>query len=397
LSFPFPTETVTEGLASILVPRLSLYAVGTQYVPSLAPVFYNPKMKLNRDVAILVLRAFQRRLGHPIKVGEPLAGCGIRGIRFAREIPEVEDMALNDLNPMAARLIERNIADNGLAGKAVVTNLDANTFLALHAGPKQRFDAVDVDPYGSPSPFLDSAIRSLNNNGLLAATATDTAPLCGVNPAACLRKYQGKPLRTEYCRELGIRLILNSIAWTAARHDFGIRVRLTHATDHYLRAYVQVIRGAQRADASISHLGYVLHCFHCLYRTWSRGLRPILDLQCPICGGRMDFAGPLWLGSLVEGDLCRDILDGTEEALLERRLSRLMGSLVEEADAPPTFYVVDKVCDRLNLPIPPKRDVLEELRGRGYFAVGTHFHPSGLKTDASITELGDVLVKLRGR
>ena len=393
----FPTETVAEGFASVLVPKLSLYAQGTQYVPSLAPVFYNPKMKFNRDVAVLVLRAFQRRLGRTIRVGEPLAGCGIRGIRFAREVPEVESVALNDLNPVAARLMEKNVADNGVAGRVTVTNLDANSFLSLHASPKERFDAVDVDPYGSPSPFLENALRTLNNNGLLAATATDTAPLCGVNPRACLRKYQGKPLRTEYCRELGIRLILNSIASTAARHDLGTRVLLTHATDHYLRVYVQVSRGAQRADTSIDQLGYVLHCFRCLHRTWSRGLMPVLDLRCPICSGRMDFAGPLWLGPLIEGDFCKEILDEAEEASSERRVSRLLGNLVEEADAPPTFYVVDKVCDKLDLPIPPKREVLEELRRRSYFAGGTHFHPAGLKTDASIKELREVLMKLSSR
>lgn len=395
MSFPFPTETVTEGLASVIVPKLSLYAKDAQYVPSLAPVFYNPKMKLNRDMAVLVLRAFQRRLNRPIRVGEPLAGCGVRGIRFAREIPEVECVALNDLNPLAARLMERNVADNDVVGRVTVTSTDANTFLALHASPKERFDVVDVDPYGSPSRFLEGALRSLNNKGLLAATATDTAPLCGVNPRACLRKYHGKPLRTEYCRELGIRLILNSIVLTAAKYDLGVGVLLTHATDHYLRVYVQVTRGAQRADASIDQLGYVLHCFHCLYRTWIHGLTPVLDLRCPVCGGRIDVAGPLWVGPLIEGEFCKDML--AEDASLERRVSQLLRSLVEEADAPPAFYVVDKVCDMLNLPIPPKREALEELKRRGYFAGGTHFHPAGLKTDASVTELSDVLAKLRAR
>jgi len=394
LSLPFPTETVAEGLTSILVPKLSLYTKGSQYVPSLAPVFYNPRMKLNRDVAVLALRAFQRRLGRPIKVGEPLTGCGIRGIRFAREVPEVDRVALNDLNPLAVRLAERNVTNNDVAGRVTVTNLDANTFLALHANPKERFDAVDVDPYGSPSPFVENALLSLRNKGLLAVTATDTAPLCGVSPAACLRKYQGKPLRTEYCRELGIRLILNTIVLTAARHDLGMKVLLTHATDHYLRVYVQVTRSSQLADASVGRRGYVLHCFHCLHRTWNLSLIPALDLRCPACGGRMGYAGPLWLGPLVEGEFCRGMLEDAE-TLSDLRVSRLLGSLTEEADGPPTFYVVDKVCDKLDTPIPPKRAVLEELRGRGYFAGGTHFHPSGLKTNAPLDKLRKVLLNLR--
>jgi tRNA (guanine26-N2/guanine27-N2)-dimethyltransferase len=396
LSFSFPTENVIEGQASIRVPKLSLYSRPGQYIPSLAPVFYNPKMKLNRDIAVLVLRVFQRNLDRPIRVAEPLAGCGIRGIRFAKEVSNIESVYLNDLNPSAASLMESNIADNGLIGRAYISNLDANTFLSVHSSPKQRFDAVDVDPYGSPSPFLEYALRALINKGLLALTATDTAPLCGVNPAACLRKYQGKPLRTEYCRELGIRLILNALTWTAARHDVGIRVLLTHATDHYLRIYIQTNRGAQRADASIGQLGYVFHCFHCMFRTYSPGVQPILESKCHVCGGSMNIAGPIWLGPLVDVNFCNEMLEYVGETS-DSRTIKLLKSLVQEADAPPTFYVIDKVCDKLNIRIPPKKDVLEELKRRGHLAVETHFHPTGLKTDAPVDELGEVLVKLRTR
>ncbi len=393
LSLSFPIETITEGLARILVPKLSLYARSGQYVPSLAPVFYNPKMKFNRDIAILVLKAFQKSLKRPIRIAEPLAGCGVRGIRFLKEVPLLENVSLNDLNPTAAHLIQKNVAYNGVTDRTIITELDANTFLALHAAPKQRFDVVDVDPYGSPSPFLNSALRALTSRGLLAATATDTATLCGVSPTACIRKYQGKPLRTEYCHELGLRLILNALVFSAAQLDLGIRVLLTHATDHYLRVYTQVIRGAQRANASVNQLGYIFHCFHCLYRTLRKGITSIFDLKCPLCDGRMGVAGPLWLGPLVEGKFCKEVLNEAGETV-EPRVAKLLKSLVEEADAPQTFYVLDKVCDKLNILIPSKKEVLEELRNRGFFAVGTHFHPAGLKTNASITDLSDVLLKL---
>jgi tRNA (guanine26-N2/guanine27-N2)-dimethyltransferase len=393
LSFDFPTETMNEGSASILVPRLSLYKLGQQYVPSLAPVFYNPRMRLNRDIAVLTLRAFQRKRGQDISVAEPLAGSGIRGIRFAKEVPGVLNMAMNDLNPSAARLMERNVADNAVSGKAVVTNLDANTFLAVHAAPGQRFDFVDIDPYGSPSPFLENAFRSLNNRGMLAGTATDTAPLCGVNPAACIRTYQGRPLRTEYCRELGIRLILNAVVWAAARRDLGIDVLLSYASDHYLRVYVQVNRGARHADESIDQLGYVLHCFSCMHRTWVKGIVPKLDMECPDCGRPMSVAGPLWLGPIVDREFCNEALQGLGEGF-EDRAPKLLGTLAEEAGAPMTFYVIDKVCDRLGLRIPPRRKVIEELLRRGCFAGRTHFDPAGLKTDAPVKTLREVLAQL---
>ena len=36
-----------------------------------------------------------------------------------------------------------------------------------------QFDIVDLDPYGSASPFLDGAVQSVTDGGLLAITCTD--------------------------------------------------------------------------------------------------------------------------------------------------------------------------------------------------------------------------------
>ncbi|MEM3623589.1 MAG: tRNA (guanine(10)-N(2))-dimethyltransferase, partial [Candidatus Bathyarchaeia archaeon] len=76
----FPTEIVQEGKVKILVPKLSAFVkTPSEYAPSKAPVFYNPVMELNRDIAVLALQAYQRTVNLKIIVCEPLAGCGIRG------------------------------------------------------------------------------------------------------------------------------------------------------------------------------------------------------------------------------------------------------------------------------------------------------------------------------
>jgi tRNA (guanine26-N2/guanine27-N2)-dimethyltransferase len=40
-------------------------------------------------------------------------------------------------------------------------------------------DVVDLDPYGSASPFIDAAIGSIADGGLLCVTCTDLAVLAG--------------------------------------------------------------------------------------------------------------------------------------------------------------------------------------------------------------------------
>lgn len=49
----------------------------------------------------------------------------------------------------------------------------------------KRFTAIDVDPYGGPNKFLDAAIQSIEEGGLLLVTATDLAVLAGNTPEAC--------------------------------------------------------------------------------------------------------------------------------------------------------------------------------------------------------------------
>ncbi len=389
MSFPFPTEATTEGLADLIVPKLLLYARGrSEYVPHLAPVFYNPRMQLSRDIAILALRAFQRSSKRPLRVADPLTGCGVRGIRFALEVEGLDQVEVNDLSPFAVELTRANIDRNHVGGKVKVSNLDCNLFLAKNASPKKRFDVLDLDPFGSPSRFLDSAVRAVANHGLLEVTATDGPPLCGVEPDACQRKYMGRPIRSEYCHEVAIRLIISSIVLTAARHNLGSRVLLSYSVDHYFRACVRLDRGARCADAAVRNLGHILHCFQCLNRTWVIGLTQEMDLRCPRCGSRMHVAGPLWLGPLVDSEFCMKAkAEAAESKVPLERANKVLRLLAEEAKIGPTYYVIDRVCDRLGLPIPPREAVVNELRDRGFTAARTHFAATALKTDASISEV----------
>jgi tRNA (guanine26-N2/guanine27-N2)-dimethyltransferase len=48
-----------------------------------------------------------------------------------------------------------------------------------HRSFEDRFDVVDLDPYGSPAVFLDGAVQSVKDGGLLLVTCTDMAVLCG--------------------------------------------------------------------------------------------------------------------------------------------------------------------------------------------------------------------------
>jgi tRNA (guanine26-N2/guanine27-N2)-dimethyltransferase len=398
MSFSFPIEYVEEGKAKVAVPKLELsLAESLEHVPSKAPVFYNPRMELNRDLTVLVLQVYQRIVDREITACEPLAGSGVRGIRFAKEVKGLEKVMINDINPEAAKLAQYNIEENRTSRRVKIFNEDANFFLSQFAAPRKRFDYIDLDPFGSPVIYLDSAIRALRNGGLLALTATDMAPLCGVHLKACVRKYGGKPLRTEYCHELALRLLIGCAVMTAAKHDVGLQAVFSYGAHNYVRTYVLLRHGAKEADKSVEAMGYVQHCFGCFHRHFTYGITSYLDKACPECGSKLNSAGPLWLGPLWNKQFCGKLRNEakTGDLRLKQQILRLLFLTLGESDAPKTYFVVDKLCDKWGLTIPSFLKVVDELRKKGYEAVPTHFSPKALRTNAPASIMREVLEKLK--
>ncbi len=391
----FPSETIKEGKVEILVPKLSAYGVvPSDYAPSRAPVFYNPVMEFNRDLTVLAFKAYQKMVGHEISICEPLTSQGIRGIRYTAEIEGVNRVLLSDINRHAYELAQYNIKQNNLQDKITLKHKDANCVLSCNASPKKRFDLIDIDPFGTPVPYLDAAFRALKNKGLIAATATDLAPLCGVHAKACIRKYGGKPMRTEYCHELAVRLLAGHMAHTAAKHDIGMKVLFSHSSDHYIRVYAQIGYGCQKADEAIKNTGFILHCFNCMHRETTHQVFGCST--CPECGAKMDYAGPLWIGSINDEAYIDQILQENQAVQFKNssKISKLLTSIKNEAQAPTTYYVLDRVSKKLSLPPTSKQSFLTALKDSGYQAVQTHFNPLGIKTDASALTMQKILKKL---
>jgi len=58
---------------------------------------------------------------------------------------------------------------------------------------------------------------------------------------------------------------------------------------------------------------------------------------------------------------------------------------------PATYYVIDKLSGKLNLPAPSNQTFLVALQKAGFQAVPTHFNPRGLKTDAPALTMHKIL------
>jgi tRNA (guanine26-N2/guanine27-N2)-dimethyltransferase len=376
---------MVEGRAELEVPDPESFKTAAgDYSPSLAEVFYNPKMEFCRDISVAVAQTSARRLGK-LRICDPLAGVGVRGIRYAKEVSGVSKIVTNDRSPKAGQFISRNVKRNRVEQLVEIHQKDANLLLWEN---RWRFNFIDIDPFGSPSPFLDAACAAMSRQGMLALTATDTAPLCGSRARACIRRYGTRPLRTEYCRELGIRILIGFAQRVAGKHELALTPLLSHATEHYFRIYLWAERGARRSDYLLKNLGYVSHCPKCNRRSFTLGITPELPRSCT-CGESLSHAGPLWLGPLGSSEFICEVTNDLSRRGFKHgyREVSLLNSCAEEAGGPPTFYDVNELARAIKAPAPKLGLLMEKLKNSGYFVSRTHFAGTGFRTNAPFEKI----------
>lgn len=381
----YKIKTVEEGLTKIQFPEFDK-------ISSDAPVFYNPHMELNRDISILALQTFQKQEDRNINICDLFGGSGIRGVRYKNEIDGVGHVFINDISETANEYERHNVELNNLKDIEIFQH-DASMFLRMHRG---EFDVIDIDPFGTPSPFLDSAGYCSRRNSLLCVTATDTSALCGTYKEPCIRKYNAKPYKSEYCHETGIRILAGFVALTLAKYSKSIEVKLSHSTEHYMRLYIEVKKGSKKSDECLKNIGYISHCKHCLYREENKRLATSTPNICPECGEKLIQAGPLWLGEIQNEEFISKMIAESENKKLNTKedVLKLLESCRIEAKSPATFYDVHKICKILKISAPKLDLVFGNLEKEGFEAVKTHFNPLGIKTNAPLKKIKEIIKTL---
>ena len=380
---------VVEGRARLCVPNPERYRrPDGVYEPAWAPVFYNPRMAFNRDIAMVFASAWARLRGVTgLHIVEPLAGSGVRAVRYALETPAARVYAF-DIDPVAVRLTEINVEVNGVGDRVYVGHGDANALLHQLRARRERVHIVDLDPFGSPVPFVEASLAALRGRGVLAATATDTAPLTGTHSAALRRRYDVLPGRSFLEKEQAVRILAGYLIRRAASREYGARVLLAYYADYYVRVYLELEPGARRADRALETLGYIAYCQRCGIAWYTD--RPWKGLTCPRCGGRAQLIGPVYTGPLCDESLVREMLETAKTAEWlydQRRTVELLSMLLEECSITQPHYRVDRVAAALKVNMPSPRLLVEELKRRGYRATLTHFDKRGVKTDAPPDEV----------
>lgn len=359
-----------EGKARLSVPEGSMYD---------ASVFYNKEGEMNRDISVSAIQAFQKDFGEKITICDALSATGARGLRYAKEISGVKHVVLNDKNPMAIKLIRKNIKENKLSKKCIVSKEDANILLR-----KNVYIVIDIDPFGSPNIFMDSAARSIYHKGFLCVTATDQSALAGTYPASCFRKYGIKTVRTEFYNELGVRILISFIMLSLSKYDRAFVPVLSFADKHYYRVFGK-IEHAGKISEILKEFKYVSYC-SC--GNWVVGSSD----KCS-CGKKMEMIGPVYLGSIIDKKFCKNVLADIKkrEFSLKKHEMKLMNLLVEESGMPPFYYDIHFLAKKMGFKIPKTESLIKKVKSKGFKATRTHFCMTAIKTNADLKTLKNIL------
>ncbi|HOI18350.1 MAG TPA: tRNA (guanine(10)-N(2))-dimethyltransferase [Candidatus Woesearchaeota archaeon] len=366
------SKIITEG-------KSSFYGFIEEIVSKKMPVFYNPLMKHNRDIAVLLISSIGFNNAN---IALPLEGSGIRGIRIINETPSktISKVYFNDINPNASKLTKKNLLLNKIKKFAEISNLDANHFFNIQ---KISFDYIDIDPFGSPIYFIESAVRKLKSDGILAITATDTSSLCGSYPKVCLRRYGSKPIRNELMYETGIRILISAVQKIAMKYDLALIPVLSYSKDHYMRIYFKSQKSKKECD-EILNLHKYLHFNPISLEFFVDNSNQNKDHQT---------AGPLWLGQLNNTLLLQKMHDLAKE-YNDQKLLNFINRVLFEPNEYPFYYDIHSICKKLKISAPNTNEIISSLQNKNYICTKTHFLSTAIKTNASLKEIEKTLKSL---
>lgn len=353
-------------------------------------------------------RAAQSASTDGIRILDALAATALRSIRYVKEIPGVKEVVVNDLDEAAVQAAQRNINFNQVdSSKVHVQQGDA--ICVMHASKEmpERFDVIDLDPYGSAAPFLDAAVQSVEDGGLLCVTCTDMSVLGGGHPETCYAKYGSMPTKGKYLHEMALRIVLHTLEAQANRYRRHIVPVLSLSIDFYVRLFVRVFTSPAEVKKACTKASYVYQSsacgsffVHAVGKHSKNSYNPNLTTGltvCPQTGKSFKIGGPIWNPPIHRMDWVRQLLSRVENyrgpypPATRKRIHGMLTSVSEELPDIPLFYTLSDLCSTLHCNSPRMVDVQAAIVNAGFRVSQQHKEPQAIKTDAPDDVVWDIM------
>lgn len=335
-------------------------------------VFYNPKMKINRDISLLVINSYFEK---QISFCDPMSASGIREIRFLKKIPnKFKKLVVGDISKTAIKDMKKNFMLNKISTK----NIEFVNENAINTISKYYYDFIEVDPFGSPVPFLDIACQRIKHGGILSVTATDTAALCGTYPKTCFRRYGIKVEKTFYYEELGLRNLIAYCQRQAAKYEKVVTPILSFSNEHFYKIFFKVEESRTKSLEIIKELKYI---------EYNRKTQEnkIIKVETEKAFGKT------YVGKLNDNEFLKSLnINLIKE---NKEVSKLISKLLEELEIfghinTNKLQKENKFSSKISF-----EQLFEELKKKKYTVSRVHNNVYGIKTNAPTKEIIKIMKK----
>lgn len=366
----------TEKKEIVTEEGVTIYSYGEKITKELN-VFYNPVMKINRDISLLFIKAyFTTQNQKKIKFCDPMTASGIRELRFLKTIPEIfEKITMGDISQEAIENIKNNFENNNIS----LENCELAQNDAVNTISKQFYDFVEIDPFGSPVPFLDIAIQRLKHNGILSATATDTAALCGTYPKRTLRKYGMRVTKLLCHEEIGIRNLIAHCQIQAAKYDKILIPQVSFSYEHFYKVFFKVQDSKSIATDNIKDLRYL---------EYEKSTQKITINKYE---NENTVIGKTYVGLLNNKEQLQKMINNLNLIEKPKKIEKLLKNLYQETTQIGHFNI-HKLEKENNISSNMKfEQIVEELKNKGFEASRPHCNRLSIKTNAEAKDILEVL------
>ncbi len=334
--------------------------------------FYNPKAQLSRELGVVSFIASESE-----NLFEVFAGGGSRTVMYSIFARPTE-MYSNEASRSALCELKANIIINGIKNVKLF-NEDIFKLSSVLYLEGKRFDFIDLDPFGSPSPYLPYIFLTVKEGTYIYITSTDMPTLAGKRKAYGFKLYGTYIPYMPFYPEVGLRALLYKLQSVAMEFSYTIDPLFFLYEGYAYRLLIRVGR-----FKGYPPLGFIYRCPNC----GNYGVSKEPKGRCELCGSENESSGNIWIGRLKSQGFLTKMLDIAEELGFEKAKDFIKRALSEE-DFP--LY-----CElrSLHLRMMPRVSyVIKKLRERGFKSSRTMFSPTGIKTDAPFEEIMKVLTQ----
>lgn len=339
--------------------------------------FYNPRGEIVRDLGILAAAVYRQQQGQ-LRVLEAMAGTGVRSLRYYLEA-QADFVWVNEGNHQLNQLISSNLEKTIPTSTYLLTHLDAHRVFFDCFNRRDYYDLVDVDCFGTASPYLSTMLWATKIGGLMYLTSTDGRTLAGRVPAKSLQAYGAYPRSHPALQEQALRLIIGSVAQQAGSKNLGIEPIFAFFTGETYRLMFRLLPQTNLSPDNYGFLGYCHGCGDYQVVNWQQ----LGKARCSCEQPSLVISGAMWLGSLHNSEYL-EAMQKLATRWQWHKVVKLLVIMIAEAELPPYFFTLKEIGKRGKLDLPPKAVIIKALQDEGWLASASHINPEAIKTTTNI-------------